>query len=247
MNSLKIAIVIPAREKSTRFPRKPLADILGKPMIWHVWQKCITAANKEIVHIATDSEEIKEICEKFGANVVMTSESCLTGTDRVYEANLVIDADVIINVQGDEPLINPNDIKTILNEVNKTPKEIINAMTTIRSEEEFFSTSVPKVVFDMKSHLMYMSRAGIPSNKTHSFKKGYKQVCIYAFPKKQLEHFYNYAKKTYFENLEDIEILRFLELGYHVRMIEVSESSIAVDTEEDLQRVLKKLKEKDEV
>lgn len=238
-NHPKIAIVIPAREKSTRFPGKPLALISGKPMIWHVWDKCIHAIDKSQVYIATDSSKIEKEVMEFGAQAIMTRESCLTGTDRVYEAALQIDADILINVQGDEPMLDPIDIKKVIEEAIKNPDTLINAMTEIQTEEEFFSTTVPKVVFDLDLNMLYMSRAGIPSNKQHKFVKGYKQVCIYAFPKDQLKVFYEYGKKTPFEQEEDIEILRFKELGYNIRMIKVSQSSIAVDTPEDLKRVNK--------
>ncbi len=237
LNDPKIAIVIPAREKSTRFPGKPLAQIADKPMIWHVWEKCIKAIDQSMVYIATDSQKILEEVTSFGAQAIMTNESCLTGTDRVYEAGLQIDADILINVQGDEPLLDPNDIKIVIDEALKNPDTLINAMTEIKNKEEFFSTTVPKVVFDLDMNMLYMSRAGIPSNKKHEFVKGYKQVCIYSFPKEQLKHFYEYGKKTPFEHEEDIEILRFKELGYNIKMIIVSQSSIAVDTPEDLERV----------
>jgi len=242
MQNIKIAIVIPAREKSTRFPGKPLANILGQPMILHVWEKCIQALDKQNVFIATDSDKIKNVCLGYGMNVIMTNESCLTGTDRVYEASLKIDADILINVQGDEPLISPDDIKLIIDKAKLNPTKIINAMTKITSEKEFFSNSVPKVIFNQKSNLLYMSRAGIPSNKKHSFIFGYKQVCIYAFPKDSLELFYKYGKKTTFEEVEDIEILRFLELGYSIEMVKVSEASIAVDFPQDIKKVEKILK-----
>lgn len=240
---MKAAIIIPAREKSTRFPGKPLADILGKPMIQHVYERCVKALDEASVFIATDSESIKKECEKFNGNVIMTSEDCLTGTDRVYEAGLQIEADLLINVQGDEPMLDPEDIKKVIQEGLANPEKIINAMTRIRTEEEYLSPTVPKVVFRNNNDLLYMSRAGIPSNKQQSFKEGFKQVCIYSFPKMPLKDFYEYGKKTRFEEQEDIEILRFLEMGYDVSMVEVEESTMAVDTKEDLERVIAKMKE----
>ena len=169
----------------------------------------------------------------------MTSSNCLTGTDRVAEVAKIIDADIYINVQGDEPLINPQDIKSVIDEGIKYPKKIINCMCPIKNENDFFNANVPKVVFAPNGELLYMSRAAIPANKTLTFLEAFKQVCIYSFPKEALLNYAAVSSKTNLESIEDIEILRFLELGYKVHMIKVSDSSIAVDTPEDLSRVKK--------
>ncbi|XQF90885.1 cytidylyltransferase domain-containing protein [Pseudoalteromonas espejiana] len=108
---MKYAVVIPARYQSSRFPGKPLVDICGKPMIQHVWEKCCKAVHKEQVFVATDSGEISSVVKAFGGQVVMTSSDCLTGTDRLAEANLTLDCDFLVNVQGDEPVIDPENIK----------------------------------------------------------------------------------------------------------------------------------------
>ncbi|MBT3392805.1 MAG: 3-deoxy-manno-octulosonate cytidylyltransferase [Elusimicrobiaceae bacterium] len=234
---MKYAIVIPARYKSSRFEGKPLAKIKGKPMIAYVYDVCIKVLAKENVYVATDDDRIKEFCESYGMRVVMTSRECLTGTDRVYEASKQIDADVIINVQGDEPLILENDIKKIIEASKTSPKKIINGMCDIDDENDFRSLTVPKVVCNLDNELLYMSRASIPTNKKGEFVSAKKQVCIYAFPKNNLKDFYEYGKKTDLEKIEDIEILRFLELGYKIQMVSVSQSSIAVDTPEDLEKV----------
>ena len=233
------AIIIPARFDSSRFPGKPLIDILGKSMIHRVWQQCREVLPAANIFVATDSEKIAEHCSKNNIQTLLTSVNCLTGTDRVYEASKKIQANTIINVQGDEPLINPEDIKKVIEEAKKYPSQIINAMCPILEEKDFRNVNIPKVVFRKDFQLLYMSRAPIPIDKINSFSKAWKQVCIYAFPKIALQDFAREATKTPLEFLEDIEILRFLELGYDIKMIEVSTSSIAIDVPYDVERVEK--------
>lgn len=233
----KFAVVIPARYESSRFPGKPLVDIFGKPMIQHVWERCCQAVGKENVYVATDDKRIKETVLGFGGQVVMTSTNCLTGTDRLAEANLQLDCDFIVNVQGDEPLINPVDINTVIGAFLKTGN-VTNAMCPITSEREFRSFTVPKVTFSQSGKLLYMSRAGIPQTKTGEYQFGYKQVCIYVFSKEQLAFFYSNKVKTRHEQVEDIEILRFLESDFPVDMVEVEAGSLAVDVPEDIPRVV---------
>lgn len=235
------AVVIPARYESSRFPGKPLVDLCGKPMIQHVWERCCLAVGREKVYVATDDTRIQEAVRSFGGQVVMTSSDCLTGTDRLAEANLQLGCDFIVNVQGDEPLINPNDINTVIESFLKTGN-VTNAMCPITSEAEFRSLTVPKVTFSQSRKLLYMSRAGIPQTKTGEYKFGYKQVCIYAFSKAQLEFFYSNKVKTPHEQVEDIEILRFLESNYIVDMVEVKAGSLAVDVPGDISGVIRALK-----
>ncbi|EJL6643216.1 3-deoxy-manno-octulosonate cytidylyltransferase, partial [Vibrio cholerae] len=236
-NEKSFAVIIPARYESSRFPGKPLVDICGKPMIRHVWERCCHAVGQHKVYVATDDIRIRSVVESFGGQVVMTSTECLTGTDRVAEANLQLNCDFIVNVQGDEPLINPNDINTVIEAFLKSGN-VTNAMCAITSEQEFRSFTVPKVTFSQSGKLLYMSRAGIPQTKTGEYKFGYKQVCIYAFSKDQLEFFYSNKVKTRHEKIEDIEILRFLESDYIVDMVEVAFGSLAVDTPQDIKPVL---------
>jgi 3-deoxy-manno-octulosonate cytidylyltransferase (CMP-KDO synthetase) len=230
-------IIIPARYESSRFEGKPLEQILGVPMIKRVWLQCIKAISKKDVYIATDDQRILSYCLGEGMQAVLTSKNCLTGTDRIYEASKKIKADIYINVQGDEPLINPDDIQKVITVSKQNPQVIYNAMCKISSEVDFRSTAIPKVVSDLDDNLLYMSRAAIPTSKDNEFKNAFRQICIYAFPKKLLGEFAKKACKTPIENIEDIEILRFLEMGIPVKMIEVSESSIAVDYPEDIERV----------
>jgi 3-deoxy-manno-octulosonate cytidylyltransferase (CMP-KDO synthetase) len=243
---MKIVAVIPARYQSSRFPGKPLTDILGKSLVQRVWLKTTGALNNEDVYIATDDQRIKEHCEGFGAKVVMTSDSCLTGTDRVAELAEKVEADIYLNVQGDEPLIDPSDILKVIKATEKSKSEIFCALTEIKDEDDFRSSSVPKVVASETLNLLYMSRGAIPTNKKLGFEKSWKQVCIYAFSKKSLKKFSSRTSKAKLENIEDIEILRFLEMDMPVQMVEVSSSSIAVDFPEDKDKVIKYLRDNSE-
>jgi len=231
------AIIIPARYQSSRFPGKPLIEILGVSMIRRVWSKCIEVLPPKHVFVATDSEKILEHCIINNIQVLMTSRDCLTGTDRIYEASKQINAKTIINVQGDEPLVGAEDILAVINASEKNPNKVINAMCPILDEKDYKSTNIPKVVCRPDGRLLYMSRSPIPMDKTNKFNQSWKQVCIYAFPLQALEQYANVRDKTPLEKIEDIEILRFLELGYDVNMVKVSSSSISVDIKEDVSRV----------
>ena len=230
-------LVIPARYYSSRFPGKPLADLCGRSLIRRVWDKCIEAGGAEQVPVATDDEKIREHCLGQGMQVTMTSRECRTGTDRVCEVALQMERDIYINVQGDEPLIDPNDILAVLEMARRHRGNIINGMCPIENEQDFRSPNVPKVVAASDGSLLYMSRASIPTGKKHEFREAMRQVCIYAFPRKAILEFGKQSEKTRVEDIEDIEILRFLEMGHSVRMVEVKGSPVAVDTPEDLERV----------
>tara|TARA_B110000003_G_C16645798_1_gene531978 strand:- start:116 stop:847 length:732 start_codon:yes stop_codon:yes gene_type:complete len=229
-------IVIPARYKSKRLPGKPLANIGGLPMIVRTYNQCKKVVDANKIVVATDSLKIKKICDKYNIRSIITSDKCLTGTDRVAEVAKKINCNFYINVQGDEPFFNPQDLKKLIKEAIKNPKEIINGYTEIKDKKLFFNSSIPKLIFDKNSYLLYMSRGPIPSNKKYNFQKAWRQICAYSFPKKMLEAFSKIKKKTPIESIEDIEILRFLEQGYKVKMIKMSNKSLAVDNKEDLKK-----------
>jgi len=233
---MDVICVIPARYKSTRFPGKPLADINGDPLIQHVWNKCFdfTGDSNKII-VATDDDRIFKVCKDRGMLCEMTSPDCMTGTDRVAELAISMGIDTIVNVQGDEPLIDPRDIELVASEAKYY--DICCGMCDILHEDDFRSPSIIKIVTTIDNKLMYASRSPIPTNKNFDFISAKKQVCIYGFSLSALKDFYKQSNKTHFEGIEDIEILRFLELGYSVQMVNVSNSSISVDSPEDLQRV----------
>lgn len=231
---MRYVVIIPARYQSSRLPGKPLVSLRGVPMIVRTYRQCVKAVPTELVYVATDDVRIQSICESEGIQVILTSAGCLTGTDRVAEAARQIDADVYFNVQGDEPVFNPEDLTALINAAKANPTDVINGYCRIVDELKFRNSSTPKVVMRPDGRLLYMSRAPIPTNKIQDFDKAWRQVCAYAFPKHALEAFAATSSKTLLESIEDIEILRFLELGWEVRMIPMSDGSVAVDNPEDV-------------
>ena len=207
-------------------------------MINRTYDRCCQSLKVENIFVATDDLRIYTHCKELNMNVIMTPSSCKTGTDRVYEASKKIKADIYINVQGDEPIINPDDINIVIEASQKNPDKVINAMCAI-NKSDFNNPTIPKVVTRIDKSLLYSSRVGIPVTKDLLFSEAKKQVCIYAYPKQSLIDFSSIDNKTPLEKVEDIEILRFLELGYEVQMVDVSNTSLAVDVPEDVEKVEK--------
>ena len=241
---MKIVGVIPARYQSSRFPGKPLVDLNGIPMIIRVAIIVEKTLGKENTYIATDDIRIKNVVESYGYKTVMTSSSCLTGTDRVYEFSKQISADIYVNVQGDEPLLDPKDIQKIIDVKKKNMNCVVNGMCSLTSNEDPHNVNIPKVITNKFNDLLYMSRLAVPGIK--SVKKDHlpdykKQVCIYAFTQEELLKFGSREKKAVFEEFEDIEILRFFDLNVPVKMVETSGSSLSVDVIEDVEKVEKEL------
>jgi 3-deoxy-manno-octulosonate cytidylyltransferase (CMP-KDO synthetase) len=241
---MKTVAIIPARYKSTRFPGKPLTPLLGKPMILWVADLAAKALGKENIFVATEDKRIVDSVESSGYKAVMTSERALTGTDRLAEAAEKIDADIYINVQGDEPVLNPDDILKIRDKKIEMMDCVINGFCFISEREDPESVNIPKVIATEQNKLIYMSRLALPGFKDpkKAPAKYKKQVCIYAFTKKELIDFKNFGRKSHLEDCEDIEILRFLEMGKSVIMVETSGGSLAVDIEDDIAPVVEALK-----
>lgn len=241
MNAMDYIVIIPARYASSRLPGKPLIDIKGKSLLQRTYEQCLKAVSSEKLYVATDDQRIVDHCVEHGMQYVLTSSSCLTGTDRIAEVAEQIKMDYYINVQGDEPLINPEDIKKVIESVALYPGEVINGFAPILTAEDYFSLTVPKVVCRPDGRLLYMSRSPVPGNKKNEFIKSWRQVCVYAFPRQSLFEYAGLGKKTELEEMEDLEIIRFLELGYEIRMLALSTDSIAVDTPADVEKVIKVL------
>ena len=241
---MKSVVIIPARYKSSRFPGKPLVNLLGKPMILWVSELSAKAVGQENVYIATDDKRISKVVVDAGFNAIMTSDKCFTGTDRLAEAAKQISADIYINVQGDEPLVNPKDIINIIKAKEQYYDEIINGYCSISDDEDPNNVNIPKVIFTEDNSLVYMSRQAIPGFKDNSQAPSqyYKQVCIYAFTADELKSYADYGRKSTLEASEDIEIIRFLEWGKKIRMVETSPGSLAVDAQEDVAKVEQGLK-----
>ncbi len=235
-------IVIPARYGSKRYKGKPLVKILGREMVLRVADICKKVVGSNNVFVATDNKKISNTVSKAGYKYIITSNKCLTGTDRVAEASKKIKSKIYINVQGDEPTINPLDINKIINAKKKFPNHVICGYDKIHSFESPQNKNLPKVVVNSKNELVYMSRSIIPGSKQKKLEKYYyKQVCIYAFNQKELKLFSKKNKKSEIEKIEDIEILRFFDLNVKIKMIKLNSNSVAVDEKSDVKKAEKVL------
>lgn len=236
---MNIVAVIPARFQSSRFPGKPLVTLLGRPMILHVCEATAQAVGAERTFVATDSHEIADVVRNAGFQVTMTASDCPTGTDRIADAVATLDAEFVINVQGDEPMVAPESIIAVIEAKKQYPNAIINGMTRIGPHEDPHSRNLPKVVVSEDNRLLYMSRALLPASKHPNLVPHpmWKQVCIYAFEPEHLRRFRAFGRKSFNESYEDIEILRFFDLNVPVHMIELPSNSLAVDVPEDVARV----------
>lgn len=241
---MKIVGIIPARYQSSRFPGKPLAEICGKPMIYWVYSQTKKVKELNEVYVATDDKKIEEACKENNINVIMTSSKHKTGTDRIGEVARKIKADLYINIQGDEPLIEPETIrKAILPFYDDRNLEVTNLMTKIKDPVDALNFTVPKVITNKDNIGIYLTRAMAPYPKGKIDYNFYKQVCVYGFKPDALEFFCN-SERGKIESIEDIEILRFIESGYKVQYIEVESETVAVDTPNDLEKVRKIMEEK---
>ena len=236
---MKTIGVIPARYKSSRYPGKPLVKILGKPMIIHVAERVAAALGREHTYIATEDERILHCAEEFGFTGIMTSDLPSNGTARVWEVAQSVKADIYVNIQGDEPMVSPDDIRLIAETKTRQLDRVVNGMCEIGEKEDPASINIPKVLAASDGTLLYMSRLPIPGVKDPTVGRPLhmKQVCIYAFTFEELRAFAEVDTKTYAERFEDIEILRFLERGIGVRMVRLSGGSLAVDVPTDVQAV----------
>ncbi|MGN1467421.1 MAG: 3-deoxy-manno-octulosonate cytidylyltransferase [Ruminococcus sp.] len=240
---MKIIGVIPARYKSSRFPGKPLADICGKPMIWWVYNQAKKVKDFDEVYVATDDALIEKTCKENNINVIMTSEEHKTGTDRIGEVARKIPADLYVNIQGDEPLIEPETIVQAIKPFYDNPDlQITNLMTKINDPVDVINFTVPKVITNAENIGVYLTRSTAPYPKGRLDYSYYKQVCVYGFKPEALD-FYCKSPRGKIESIEDIEILRFIENGYRVQYIEVNSNTIAVDTQNDLAKVNKYIKD----
>ena len=233
---MKVIGVIPARLDSTRFPAKVLADLWGKPIIQHVYERARKAKRLDEVLIATDDEKIFDTAKKFGAEVVMTSKKHLTGTDRVSEAVKKNNAEIVINIQADVPLISPLMIDRVVKVLSDNSTLVMaTLMKKIEKKEEFYNPNVVKVVIDKQGFALYFSRSPIPYLKDNFV--SYKHIGVYGYRKDFLLTFVQLPRSP-LEKIENLEQLRVLENGYKIKMIETDYELIEVDTKEDLRNIL---------
>jgi 3-deoxy-manno-octulosonate cytidylyltransferase (CMP-KDO synthetase) len=237
---MKIVAVIPARMGSSRFPGKPLASLLGLSMIEHVYRRTAMCRMLDATYVATCDREISDAVAVFGGHPIMTSSRHERASDRVSEAMGTIDADVVVMVQGDEPMVRPEMIDAALEPFFVQDDRVIcvNLTARIATEEEFENPNTIKVVMDQENFAVYMSREPIPSRQRLAFTRlpAYKQVCIIPFTQEGLRLF-NRLPATPLEEAESIDMLRFIEHGYKVKMVETHFATHAVDTEEDRMHV----------
>lgn len=242
---MRVVAVIPARYASTRFPGKPLAEIHGKPMIQWVYERASRSSHVGRVIVATDDDRIMDVVKAFGGEVQMTHTDHPTGTDRLAEVASRIEADLIVNVQGDEPLIDPKMIDQAVLPLKKNPGIAMGTlMTPVRDVDEYLNPNVVKVVTDRQGLALYFSRAPIPHPRdfadsletNFSALKAFKHVGLYVYRKDFLLTFPKLSE-TRLEKLEKLEQLRALEHGFRIRVVETSLTSIGVDTPEDLEKV----------
>lgn len=238
---MKALAVIPARLASTRLPRKMLREIGSKPLIGLVYESVRSSAALADVIIATDSEEIMAVCSKHGWKAQMTSSSHRSGTERVHEISCREEADVFINVQGDEPLVRVEQIASLLQVMENSAVQVGTLMTPA-SEVDIANPNAVKVVVDVNGRALYFSRATIPFDRDNTGPRYFKHLGLYAYRKPALDRFVALPESP-LERSERLEQLRFLEDGVAIYVGETPHDSIGVDTEEDLQRVVKILKE----
>lgn len=233
-----IVAVIPVRMASSRFPGKPLAALLGLPMIEHVYRRARRCSQLDEVYVATCDDEIRAVAEGFGAKVILTSPCHERATDRVAEAARHFAADIIVMIQGDEPMITPGMIESALDAIRSDPSiSCVNLVHRITSEEEFIDPNTIKVVADLKGDALYFSRAPIPNVRFEQTAASlFKQVCVIPFRRAGLEEFARLAP-TPLEIAESIDMLRFIEHGRSVRLVETEVTTHAVDTPADLRLV----------
>jgi len=234
----RVVAIIPARMASIRFPGKPLTLILGLPMIEHVRRRAVLCDLVHEVIVATCDEEIKDVVQTAGGKVVMTSSVHERCTDRVAEAARGLDADVVINVQGDEPLVLPRMLEEVVEPLLKDASlPASNLVTRIEKMEDFLDPNVPKVVTNRFGDLLYISREPIPSCKkalSGDYAK-LKQLGIIAFRSDFLQLFSELSPTT-LEQVESVDMMRAVEHGYRVRMVDTNGTMIGVDVPRDIQR-----------
>lgn len=231
--------IIPARYSSTRFEGKVLADILGKPMIQHVWERAKEAHLLDDLIIACDDERIADISRGFGAKVLVTSKDHISGTDRICEVINPIDVKIVINIQGDEPLIHPTMIDSVARTLlDDNSISMATVMKLIEDPEVINDPNVVKVVIDKNNFALYFSRSAIPFHAKNSEIKlpvYFKHIGLYGYTKDFL-FIYKNLPVAYLERVECLEQLRILEEGFRIKVIETKYDTIGVDTPEDLEK-----------
>jgi 3-deoxy-manno-octulosonate cytidylyltransferase (CMP-KDO synthetase) len=246
MSDPKVVAIIPARYASTRLPGKPLVPLAGKPMIQHVYERAKRAQTVHHILVATDDQRIVDAVQSFGGQARMTRSDHRTGTERIAEVAAHEPGDIFVNVQGDEPLIDPASIDIAVGALlEEPPAQVATVATPIRRAGDIMDPNIVKTVLDFDDNALYFSRAPIPwmrdtQQKIHV--KYWKHLGLYVFLRDALLE-YPTLPQGELEKIEQLEQLRWLENGWHIRVAEVAHDSVSVDVPEDVARVEKLLHE----
>lgn len=237
----RVVGIIPARYRSTRFEGKPLALILGKPMIQRTWEQAKLAATLDAVIVATDDERIAECCKGFGANVVMTSEACANGTERCQDAlhKLKKKYDIVLNIQGDEPLIDPDVIDGVVKTLQEAPDAVFSTAVTSLQPEDAENQNRVKCVVDKQGYAIYFSRGLIPFNKYGQVNPNFPYLLhlgIQCYDSKFLD-LYPLLPPSPLQLEEDLEQLRVLENGFKMKVVKVNHEAHGVDAPSDIAKI----------
>lgn len=236
-NGGRVAVVIPARFGATRLPGKPLAEIDGRPMIWYVWSKAIAAKAPSRVVVATDDERIARAVRGFGGEAMLTSPACASGTDRVAEAARGMAEEILVNLQGDEPLMHPSVIDAVAAPLLAEPDvQMSTAALPQDDPAEYARPSVVKVVVDARGDALYFSRSPVPHYRDTGSGRYRKHLGIYGYRREFLFRVASLPPSS-LEEAERLEQLRVLQAGYRIRVVDVAHDSVGVDTPEDLKAV----------
>jgi len=242
---MKAIIVIPARLRSTRLPRKVLLDLGGKPVIQRVYEACQKATLHHEIWIAADSEEVFNTCKAFTANVIMTSDEHPSGTDRIAEVIENVPCDVVVNVQGDEPFFDAGIIDRLITVLGQSDAVMASVCAPVQNTEELNNPNLVKVITDVNGNAIYFSRYAIPFSRdaevtdTSVYKK---HMGVYAYKASFLKQFIT-MPVSFLESTEKLEQLRAIENGYKIKMIEVKGIEKGIDTPEDLELARKKIEQ----
>lgn len=244
---MKAIGIIPARYASSRFPGKPLIDLKGKTMIQRVYENASKASLLDEVYVATDDQRIYDHVLSFGGKVVMTSEQHTSGTDRCGEVATQLDADIVINIQGDEPLVDPVQLDTLLSAFKDDSVQIATLGSPNITTDDLTNPNRIKIIKDVADNALYFSRSAVPNDyhykgDSFSFYPYLKHIGLYAFRKKVLHELVQ-LKATKLEQVESLEQLRWLYYGYKIKIVETTIETPNIDVPEDVALVLSKLKE----
>ena len=234
--ALSVLGVIPARLASTRLPRKVLREIAGRPLVAWVYEAARKASDLDEVLVATDADEVMQACARLGIPAVLTSSAHPSGTDRVWEVAQSRAADVYVNIQGDEPFVTAGHVARLVEPFRTTPETQVSTLCIRATPDEVDARHVNKVVFGAGGRALYFSKFGIPFDRDGRGAVRYKHIGLYAYRRPALETFHRLPPST-LERIEGLEQLRFLEHGVSITVMETTEPTIGVDTEEDLRAV----------